>query len=152
MHSPLNFPDYTFSFQEKNGVQEIFDAFRRKFVKLTPEEWVRQNLLHFLVKEKGYPTSLIAVEYSLTFNGQKKRCDALIFNSLAQPLVLVECKSEQVVLTQKILEQVSRYNFTLNVPYLLISNGLKHYMLSIKPQHASQKIELLQQIPFFQEL
>ena len=120
----LNFPDYSFSFRENKGIREIFDPFRRKFVKLNPEEWVRQHLLQYLVVEKKYPQSLISVESSLVFNQQKKRCDALVYNQQAKAMVLIECKSYDVALSQSVLEQIARYNFTLQLPYLLISNGL----------------------------
>ncbi|MEI8203487.1 MAG: type I restriction enzyme HsdR N-terminal domain-containing protein [Bacteroidota bacterium] len=152
MINKLNFPEYPFSLREGKAGIEIFDDLRRKFIKLTPEEWVRQHLLRYIIMEKNFPASLIAVEYSLTYNQLKKRCDALVFNVQAKPLVLIECKSEKVELKQNILEQIGRYNFGLNVPYLLISNGLLHYMLACKSTAEGQKMELLSEIPTFDAL
>ena len=106
-----------------NGKEQIFCEWRRRWVRLTPEEWVRQQLLHRMVNEGAYPASLIAVEQAITVGDVRKRCDAVVYDSAMQPLVLIECKAETVPLTQKTLDQAITYNRKLNVPYLLLCNG-----------------------------
>ena len=108
-----------------NNKEQIFCEWRHRWVRLTPEEWVRQQLLHRLVSEYGYPASLIAVEKAITVGEAKKRCDAVVYDSAMQPLVLIECKAETVPLTQKTLDQAITYNRKLNVPYLLLYNGVQ---------------------------
>ena len=117
-----------------NGKEQIFCDWRHKWVRLTPEEWVRQQLLHRLVDEYGYPSSLIAVEVAfqlpnnsdqLPINAKRFRADAVVYNTAMLPLVLIECKAETVPLTQKTLDQAIIYNRKLNVPYLILHNGLQ---------------------------
>ena len=103
--------------------EQIFCEWRHKWVRLTPEEWVRQQLLHRMVEQLGYPASLIAVEQSIRVGEVSKRCDAVVYNHAMQPLMLIECKAETVALTQKTLDQAMVYNRRLNVPYLLLNNG-----------------------------
>lgn len=125
--SALSFPKYDFKVKRLKSKLTIFDRTRRKFVVLTPEEWVRQHLIEFLVNEKGYPRALIALEYALTYNGLQKRCDVLVFSSDTRPLLIAECKASTVAISQDVFDQIARYNFVLNVPYLLVTNGLNHY-------------------------
>ena len=106
-----------------NGKEQIFCEWRHRWVRLTPEEWVRQQLLHRMVSEWDYPASLIAVEQAITVGEVRKRCDAIVYDSAMQPLMLIECKAETVPLTQKTLDQAIVYNRKLNVPYLLLCNG-----------------------------
>jgi len=103
--------------------EQIFCEWRHRWVRLTPEEWIRQQLLHRMVSEGGYPASLIAVEQAITVGDVHKRCDAVVYDSAMQALMLIECKAETVPLTQKTLDQAITYNRKLNVPYLLLSNG-----------------------------
>lgn len=112
-----------------NGKEQIFCGWRHRWVRLTPEEWVRQQLLHILVDQLGYPTSLIAVEKAITVGDAKKRCDAVVYDAALQPLMIIECKAATVTLTQKTLDQAITYNRKLNVPYLLLSNGLRHILV-----------------------
>ena len=107
----------------QNNKEQIFCEWRRRWVRLTPEEWIRQQLLHRMVSEGGYPASLIAVEQAITVGDVHKRCDAVVYDSAMQALMLIECKAETVPLTQKTLDQAITYNRKLNVPYLLLSNG-----------------------------
>ena len=109
-----------------NDKEQIFCEWRHRWVRLTPEEWVRQQLLHILVDQLGYPTSLIAVEKAITVGDAKKRCDAVVYDAALQPLMIIECKAATVTLTQKTLDQAITYNRKLNVPYLLLSNGVQH--------------------------
>lgn len=106
-----------------NNKEQIFCEWRHRWVRLTPEEWIRQQLLHRMVSEGGYPASLIAVEQAITVGDVHKRCDAVVYDKEMHPLMLIECKAETVPLTQKTLDQAITYNRKLNVPYLLLSNG-----------------------------
>ena len=106
-----------------NGKEQIFCEWRHRWVRLTPEEWIRQQLLHRMVNEGAYPASLIAVEQAITVGDVRKRCDAVVYDNTMQPMMLIECKAETVPLTQKTLDQAITYNRKLNVPYLLLCNG-----------------------------
>lgn len=108
-----------------NGKEQIFCEWRHRWVRLTPEEWVRQQLLHALVEQFDYPASLMAVETAISVGEAKKRCDAVVYDRAMQPLVLIECKAETVPLTQRTLDQAITYNRKLNVPYLLLCNGVQ---------------------------
>jgi type I site-specific restriction endonuclease len=107
----------------QNNKEQIFCEWRHRWVRLTTEEWVRQQLLHRLVEQFGFPASLIAVEAAIKVGEVQKRCDAVVYDSTMQPLMLIECKAETVPLTQKTLDQAVTYNRKLNVPYLLLCNG-----------------------------
>ncbi len=122
----LNFPIYDFRLRKKNNKTYIFDIVRKKFFLLTPEEWVRQHSLHYLIIEKGYPLSLIAVEKHLYINGQLRRFDIVVFNRKMLPRILVECKAPEVPLTQTVFDQANQYNYLLKAPYLFLTNGRKH--------------------------
>lgn len=106
-----------------DGRREVFDIVRNRFVALTPEEWVRQNVIHYLHFELGYPLELLQVEGTITLNGMTRRCDIVVYDSEVRPLVIVECKRETVPLTQKVIDQACRYNMVLHVPYLCLTNG-----------------------------
>lgn len=121
----LNFPAYDFKISEMDGKSYIFDIIRKKNVVLTPEEWVRQHIIRFLI-ENEYPQSLISVERQIVFNKLKKRFDILVYNNNATPLMLIECKAPDVKLSQETLNQIALYNTQFKVDYLFISNGLKH--------------------------
>ena len=106
---------------------EIFDFLRRRFVALTPEEWVRQHFTHFLVEHKGYPQALLGNEIELKTGGKRLRCDSILYNKDMSPRMILEYKAPSVALTQKVFNQISTYNFLLHVDYLIVSNGLQHY-------------------------
>jgi hypothetical protein len=128
----LNLPKYDIKIRKNpQGEFEIFDTFRKKYLYLTPEEWVRQNFLHFLVNEYHYPAGLIEIEKGLTLHKLQKRADALVYNRMGKPVVLLEFKAPHIALTQKVMEQIARYNLYFNVPYLIVSNGLEHYCFHI---------------------
>ena len=147
----LNLPDFAPSFREgKNGKQEIFDKIRKKFVRFTPEEWVRQNFLNFLVTTLGFPASLIVVEAELTYNQMKKRFDILTYFSDGNPCMVVECKAPSVVLTQSVFDQVAMYNMTLLVNFLIVTNGLTHYICRI--DHDKRTYTFLKEIPTYEML
>lgn len=145
--SALNFPKYDFKVKRLKSKLTIFDRTRRKFVVLTPEEWVRQHLIEFLVNEKGYPRSLIALEYALNYNGLQKRCDVLVFGADTRPLLIAECKASSVAISQDVFDQIARYNFVLNVPYLLVTNGINHY--SCVADKSNTGFSFLREIPDF---
>ncbi len=131
----LNLPAYQFRIKSKENKQFIFDLIRKKYVMLTPEEWVRQHILHFLIFEKGYPKSLIAVEKQLTINTLIKRFDILVFNTKGLPHLIIECKAPKVKITQDAFDQIARYNLKLNAEYLMVSNGLNHYFCMLDTVH-----------------
>ena len=115
-----------------NGKEQVFCEWRHRWVRLTPEEWVRQQLLHRLT-ELDYPASLIAVETAITVGEAKKRCDAVVYDRAMRPLMLIECKAETVALTQKTMDQALTYNRRLNVPYLVLNNGPQTFFVTIEP-------------------
>lgn len=133
---PLNLPHYEFSVTQSKP-PKIFDFIRKKYVALTPEEWVRQNFLRFLVEEKKYPASLIFLEQTLKVYKMQKRCDAVVYDKKRTPQMIIEFKSPDVALNQKVFDQIARYNITLHVNYLIVSNGLKHFCCLINPESSS---------------
>ena len=127
----LNFSSYAFKLKYSENKTLIFDIIRKKYVILTPEEWVRQHVVHFLLKEKNYPISLITVEKQLKINTRIKRTDIVVFNKQGTPEVLIECKAPSVKITQATFDQIARYNLTANSKYLMVTNGLAHYFCQI---------------------
>lgn len=121
---------------------QIFDPVRKKFVDLSPEEWVRQHYIRFLAEERNYPLSLFSVERGLKLNSTNKRTDILIYKNSKEIFLLVECKAPEVAITKKVVEQSLRYNLTHNSQYIAISNGLKHFVLDIEGR-------ILNDVPFF---
>ncbi len=111
----------------RRGGLEIYDAIRRQWVALTPEEWVRQHFVNFLVKERGFPAGLIGNEVGIRLNGLSRRCDTVVFSRTMKPLVVVEYKAPKVRVTQKVFDQIARYNIVMDAPYLIVSNGMSHY-------------------------
>jgi hypothetical protein len=123
----LNFPEYKFTLIERGNSIEIFDPVRRKYVRLTPEEWVRQHVLQFLIHEKKVPSSLIGVEKRLKIGQMLKRFDVVVFSNEAAPLLLVECKAPELEIRESVFDQAARYNLSLKANYFMITNGLDHY-------------------------
>ena len=123
----LNLPSYNFRTRSTVGKHQIFDPIRKKFVTLTPEEWVRQHFLQFLINEKKYPASRMAVEFGLKYNSLKKRGDIVFFNKTGSPELIVECKAPKIKISQDTFDQAARYNFVLKVKYLVITNGMEHF-------------------------
>lgn len=138
----LNFPAYTFQTKNENGKKLIYDTIRKKFVVLTPEEWVRQHVLSFLIHTKQYSAALIAVEREIKFNNLSKRFDALLFDKDGKPLILIECKAFDVLLTKQTLMQIATYNMNFKVPYLFISNGLKHMLFVLNDSNQYIQTEM----------
>jgi hypothetical protein len=119
----IDFPGEQPKIRQQVGVNEIFDVIRKKWLVLTPEEWVRQNILQFLLLKKSYPASLVAVEKEIKLGELKKRCDVVVYNRQSLPWMIIECKEMNVALSQKTMEQILRYHITLPAKYLVITNG-----------------------------
>ena len=144
----LNLPAYKFriSGAKKNNLL-IFDAFRKKFISLTPEEWVRQHILRFLTEEKNVPEALVSVEAGININKLAKRYDALIYGRSGNPWMIVECKAPSVAINQSVFDQVVAYNQTVRAKYILVTNGLKHYCCDMSS--SNQQVQFLNDIPDF---
>jgi hypothetical protein len=123
----LHFPKYTFRFKNSENKIAIFDEIRKKFILLTPEEWVRQHVVQFLLQEKNYPKSYINVEKIIKINSLIKRYDIVVYQPNGDLFLLIECKAPEVKITQETFNQIARYNLVLNAKYLMVSNGLNHY-------------------------
>lgn len=123
----LNLPSYNFKFKNSENKTLIFDKLRKKYVVLTPEEWVRQHYVCFLIEEKKYPISLIALEKQLIINNRKKRTDILVFNNEGNHEIIIECKAPSIKITQDTFDQIARYNLKLKANYLIVTNGLEHF-------------------------
>lgn len=150
MISDLSLPKYDFNLKKIEGITHIFDVIRKKYIKLTPEEWVRQNMVQHLIQDKQFLASWISVEQGLTYNGMNKRADIICYNLDGKALMLVECKAASVKITQSVFEQIARYNFDLRVPYLLVTNGLKHYCCQM--DYATNSFTFLEDIPSFKNM
>jgi len=146
----LNLPTYNFRIRASKDKNEIFDDIRKKFVVLTPEEWVRQNFISYLINEKRFPASLIVVEMSLKLNKMQKRSDIVVHDNNGNPLLIVECKAPSVQINQDVFDQVARYNMTFKVKYLIVTNGLDHYCCMI--DHDNMNYQFLQEIPSYGEI
>lgn len=146
----LNLPYYGAKIAVREGKQVIWDVIRRKYVALTPEEWVRQHFVHFLIAYKGYPASLFANEVALKLNGTSKRCDTVFYDRHLSPRIIIEYKSPHIPITQKVFDQIYRYNLVFRVDYLIVSNGLSHYCCRMDYEH--QSYEFLKDVPAYGEL
>ena len=127
----INFPQHNFRIKEENNKHLIFDEVRRLWVTLTPEEWVRQHFVQYLINQKGYPRSLIKLEGGLKLHGNAKRTDIVVFNPKGEKILLIECKAPSVKIDQKVFDQVARYNMVHKVALLAVSNGLQHFYCRI---------------------
>jgi type I site-specific restriction endonuclease len=146
----LNLPGAALRIRSKGEKQEVFDSVRKKFVALTPEEWVRQHFIHYLTDHRNVPRSLIAVEASLRYHRLKKRSDIVVYGKDGAPCLIVECKAPEVTVTQAVFDQVAMYNMALKVPYLAVTNGMVHFACYI--DHASGKIIFLKEIPEYEQM
>lgn len=146
----LNLPQFEKKTTMKDNKPFILDVIRRQYVALTPEEWVRQHFVHFLINHKGYPQALMANEVQLKLNGMSRRCDTVIYDRMLKPRVIVEYKAPSVNITQKVFDQICRYNMVLQVDFLIISNGLTHYCCQI--DYATRSYRFLSEVPEYREL
>jgi len=145
----LNFPTYTFRFKNSENKRLIFDQIRKKFVVFQPEEWVRQNCVEFLIKEKKYPVSLINVEKELKLNNLKKRYDIVVFNSDGTIHLIVECKSPKIHINQSTFDQIARYNLALKANFLMVTNGINHYYCQM--DFDEERYHFLKDIPEYKK-
>ncbi|WP_341220790.1 type I restriction enzyme HsdR N-terminal domain-containing protein [Polaribacter atrinae] len=144
----LNLPIYNFRLKSSENKTLIFDKLRKKYLVLTPEEWVRQHYVHFLINQKKYPVSLIALEKQLTINNRKKRTDILVFNKEGNHEIIVECKAPSIKITQATFDQIARYNLKLKANYLIVTNGLEHFYC--KMDFENETYIFLKEIPDYQ--
>jgi len=144
----LNLPAYDFKIRQINGKLSIFDVIRRKFVVMTPEEWVRQNFLAYMVAELGYPKALIKVEPGLTYNNLPKRCDIAAFDRDGHPRALVECKATSVKISKATFDQVAVYNTKFGAKYIMVTNGLQHFCCEI--DHEKRCANFMGALPAFE--
>jgi hypothetical protein len=141
----LNLPSYAVKLKGTREKPEIFDFLRRKYVALTPEEWVRQHFTHWLVEQKGYPKGLLGNEIELRIGEKKLRCDSILYDKSAQPQMIMEYKAPTVPITQRVFNQISVYNLLLRVDFLVVSNGIQHYCC--KMDYDQQTYRFLEEIP-----
>jgi hypothetical protein len=146
----LNLPEYSFKIRGKEGEEMILDPLRRRFVKLTSEEWVRQNFIQYLINQGKYPLGLMAIEMQFGHNRLKKRTDILVHDRSGKPVMLVECKAPEVELVEKVFEQIVTYNIKLKVPYLVVTNGIHHWACKFSNDFTSWEYLLV--IPLYEEL
>lgn len=146
----INLPPYEIKLRNQNGRRQIFDFLRRRYVALTPEEWVRQHFVHFLIEQKGYPKGLLANEVEQKIGNKKLRCDTLLYNKDLQPRMIIEYKAPEIAITQRVFNQITVYNFLLHVDYLIVSNGRQHYCCRM--DYEKGEYTFLQDIPHYTEL
>lgn len=142
---PLNFPHYPLRVKDSESGVVIFDILRKKYLRLTPEEWVRQHCLHYLATAKHYPLSRMAIEKAMRIGTLLKRTDLLVFDAWAKPYILVECKAPRVEITQKTFDQVNRYNQVIKAPYLFLTNGIEHVFCAVN--HETNEYRFLEALP-----
>lgn len=152
MNTPLNLPafDCRTRISPKTQSEEIWDTQRKRWVRLTPEEWVRQHFVHFLISHQGFPSGCIGNEMSIKVGQLEKRCDSVVFGTDGQPKLIVEYKAPSVTITQKVFDQISHYNITLQVDWLIVSNGLQHYCCHLLRE--KNQFEFVLQLPRFEDL
>ncbi len=146
----LNLPEFSFRIKTEDDKMFIFDTLRKKFVRLTPEEWVRQNFVQFLISRKNFAFSLIAIETSLKINNNQQRADLVVYNRSGVPLLIAEFKAPEVKISQQTFDQIVRYNMQLKVPFLVVSNGLNHYCCQIN--YSENSYTFLSDIPDFKDI
>ncbi len=146
----LNLPVFDAKITVQDGKSSIFDTIRKRYVALTPEEWVRQHFIHFLTGHKGYPSALLANEVLLNLNGTKKRCDTVLYRRDLSARMIVEYKAPHIEITQTVFDQITRYNMVLKVDYLIVSNGMQHYCCRM--DYETNSYRFLPDIPDYSSL
>lgn len=146
----LNLPSFDVKIRKTRSGIEILDPLRGKYVALTPEEWVRQHFVNYLINEKKYPAALMANEAGIKLNSLSKRCDTIVYNRYLEPLVICEYKNPEIEITQEVFDQIVRYNIVLKVKFLIVSNGLSHYCC--KMNYDDMSVEYLREIPEYKLL
>ncbi len=146
----LNLPIFQPNLKKTEGEVFIFDQIRKRYLLLTPEEWVRQNFINYLISDKGYPLSLMENEATIKLNNMTRRCDTVVYNNKLEPLAIVEYKRPNVKIDQQVFDQIARYNIVLRVDFLIVSNGLSHFCC--KMNYEEQSYSFLESIPEYSEL
>jgi type I site-specific restriction endonuclease len=141
----LNFPSYSFRLKTSENKTLIFDIVRKKYFVLTPEEWVRQHVIHFLHFEKKYPLSLMAIEKQVKVNSLNQRTDIVVYNTSGKPFLIVECKAPSIEISQQTFDQIARYNMTLEADLLLVTNGIQHIYAVM--DHDNKSYVFLKELP-----
>ena len=147
---PLNLPPCSLRLSERDGRTTVWDILRNRWIVLTPEEWVRQHFVHYLTEHKGYPASMLGNEISLTLGATTKRCDTVLYDTSAQARMIIEYKAPHIDITQKVFNQICRYNIVLRVKYLIVSNGMQHFCCHV--DYESGKCTFLKEIPDYDAL
>ena len=146
----LNLPPYEYVLRNHEGQRVILDTIRKRFVPLTPEEWVRQHFVQFLINDRGTPSPLISIEVSIPIRDRYCRADIVVYNRQIQPVLVVECKRSSVKLGQEVFNQIGQYNVELKVPYLIVTNGMQHYCCTV--DSSNQGYRFLDEIPSYQTM
>ena len=146
----LNLPTFDIKVSGTRQQPKILDVLRRKYVALTPEEWVRQHFVHYLIEHKGYPASLLANEIQLKCGDKVLRADSVLYSRELRPRMIIEYKAPEVAITQQVFQQIAAYNSVLRAPYLVVSNGVHHYCMHM--DYAAQRVEYLPAVPRHEEL
>lgn len=146
----LNLPEYEIKTSQKNGKTTIFDILRLKYVSLTPEEWVRQHFIHYIIEHKNYPKELLANEIELKIGTKRLRCDSVLYDKELHPRMIIEYKAPEITITQKVFNQISVYNQMLKVDYLIVTNGIQHYCCEM--DYDNQKYLFLEDIPDYNNI
>ncbi len=146
----LSLPPVPLRTCQREGRTFVFDILRRKYVALTPEEWVRQHFVHYLIRQKGYPQALMANEVQVVLNGMKRRCDTVLYRRDLSARMIIEYKKSEVKITQAVFDQITRYNMVLRVDYLIVSNGMEHYCCRMN--YGKQSYDFLPEIPNYKNL
>ena len=146
----LNLPPYQIRVRETGGRKQIFDILRRKYVALTPEEWVRQHFIHYLIEHKNYPAPLLANEVPLQIGEKRMRADSVLYDNQLHPRIIIEYKAPNITLTQKVFDQITVYNLLLHVDYLIVSNGMTTYIC--KMDYEKQTYKFLETIPNYENI
>lgn len=147
---PLNLPSYAIKIRKEDDHEQILDVLRRKYVALTPEEWVRQHFIHYLIEHKHYPATLLANEVKLKVGDKVLRADSVLYSTTLQPRMIIEYKAPHISITQKTFDQISTYNLLLHADYLVVSNGIRHYICRM--DYEQQKYVFLEDIPEYEKL
>ncbi len=148
--TPLNLPPYPFKISERDDLYYIFDEIRKKHLVLTPEEWVRQHFLRYLIAEKGFPSVLLRIEGGLSLNQTRKRSDILVYDNLGEKIMVIECKAPSVPITQATFDQAARYNSVYKARWLAVTNGLSHYYAKI--DHDKGAFSFVAELPSYKDL
>lgn len=148
MFPALNLPQFDYQLKKIQGRPHIFDILRKKYLLITPEEWVRQHFIHYLINKHQYPKSLMSSEDGLLYNKRLKRTDILIYDRMGNPFMVIECKATTIKIDNTVFQQVATYNSTIKAPYICVTNGLQHFVCAI--DHDKRSSTFLDSFPSFE--